>query len=728
MPTLRERMPTVKRILAVAFLPAVIIAVAVTVWSRPGPAWHYLRLHPALIVWAAVPVIVSVAWVAEGRARRAAAAEPKKHPRRARKPKPPLRPLHRTMYEWVGLILFQDSRVWRGVYLALTALAAWTALHQVPTNPFKAGRALFTVLGPAVWLVVLGWRLTMVDRRRAAVVHTLHGQAMAHLKYPPPNRARQRPGTEELLNPWVAIRIIDWETIDTPRRWWVASPHDLSTTDFDAWAEFEVNVSERVPHPQGWKIERDPLGRGATVVPANYPLTVLWEGQQHPDPMTFYLGPDLDRPAEDWVALTFGEVSPHALCTGATGSGKTSAAELILAQAATKPLPWGDGTLFAQCDIIDPKGPFAARWEGRPNVRVTSGARDYPLGDGSTVSGVIGMCMHAEDLNRDLDARQKWLDQFPGAAKWQDVDHQALADAGFQPHFLAADEFLDHTGKDPGNSETVEAENEARARLVYLFGRFVRKGRSLGYHVILIAQDATMTEVGGTLVRQLVVRIVMGNMDGYANRRMFNTTAIPPLPAERIDEKGTRRSIPGRVRIQNASGMPIVRCQVAYFGGPRNSETLDRLLPRASSSSPASPPALADSPVPALDAASVRAPIAPSTAPAEMVDSARGTPTRDGLNFDALADHATELVTLSQLASTAMLKRKLRVDTASAERVMDILEQRGVVSAPNGSADRVVLSTGPAQPAPAPPPPADPIGPVAGFPPPIVRPDNTPPF
>jgi S-DNA-T family DNA segregation ATPase FtsK/SpoIIIE len=75
-----------------------------------------------------------------------------------------------------------------------------------------------------------------------------------------------------------------------------------------------------------------------------------------------------------------------------------------------------------------------------------------------------------------------------------------------------------------------------------------------------------------------------------------------------------------------------------------------------------------------------------------MKAAASGGGVGDGGDDDPLTWEAADIVVTSRMGSTSLLQRRLKVGYARAGRIMDILEQKGLVGPPDGSKPREVLA------------------------------------
>lgn len=516
---------------------------------------------------------------------------------RNRLPKELLPPFRQASRDWMDLTLFLETPTRRITYAALLAVTVvLNIINPVGRDPqapltsigdlvqgwdaigISDPLTILAILSPFVLIITLAYCLRSRTGQRDENIKMIYNLASTHLNYP--IKQRVRPDERPFQNARTAVKVMKWANLTDPEVFWVSAPLTLDASDSEPWQKLQVNLEKRLLSKTGWHFDHDKTGRGATISPASYPMAVKWEGQQDPDPLTFLLGADLDNPGE-LLTFTFGETSPMACTVGATGSGKTSVVEAKIAQAATKPMPWSDpdDPIYASTVIIDPKGPFANRWEGRPNILAVNGTRDTVDENGDPISGIENMTRYMEYYVNEMHKRGKLIDDM-GITKWLDVPDDVKRRERMAPWFLVLDEYLDHTEQETGKSEQVDRDNTARQILVERAGKVARKGRSFGFHMMIIAQQADMTSVGKALMRQLVARTIMGNMDIWAYKSFFGTTDVPMLPTTRINDEGKRKGIPGRGRIQNSTGGEIQRLQAFWFGGDNNDESLNKFLPR----------------------------------------------------------------------------------------------------------------------------------------------------
>ena len=118
--------------------------------------------------------------------------------------------------------------------------------------------------------------------------------------------------------------------------------------------------------------------------------------------------------------------SNHALVVGATGAGKTTVIETVIAQVVLKTMPW-DRTLHGAAHLIDPKGTLASRWAGRPNIICSMGNSDGSNSDGDTISGFEVMAAHCDLIAEEHKRRNEILAKHPNCATWVDLPDEVKA-------------------------------------------------------------------------------------------------------------------------------------------------------------------------------------------------------------------------------------------------------------------------------------------------------------
>lgn len=437
---------------------------------------------------------------------------------------------------------------------------------------------------PLIYYAVSIYRTQSIINARQDAIGSVYAIARDTLGYPKANARTTTPRQAKLKNPHEAIEVKKWKALYDIDEFFAVAPEELSVEDVQKWDEFSVNLNAKLPRDEEWRTQRDPRGRGAKVGPANYPTGVLWDGEIDEDPLTFIIGQNLESGKKQY--LTLGEVSPHIAVSGGTSSGKTSLAEIIAAQVLLKPMPW-DPDLYGMVVIVDPKGPFARRWAGRPGVVAVNGQEDAaePDDDGNPITGPVVMASGLEWVEEEHRRRASVLARYKDVATWVHLPDDVKRREGFFPILVILDEYLDHTDIEAANGdERVEKENFARNVITRLTGWHARKYRNVGMHMVLIAQEVKMTAIGSALMRNLPVRAITGQMDGSQLRTMFgDRDDIPSLPSTRYtfeDGEKKAKTIPGRARIMNALGQDIEKIQISWFGGKTNSETLDKWLPR----------------------------------------------------------------------------------------------------------------------------------------------------
>jgi S-DNA-T family DNA segregation ATPase FtsK/SpoIIIE len=371
-------------------------------------------------------------------------------------------------------------------------------------------------------------------------------------------------------------------------------------------------------------------------------LMVSAEAQAAQHPLEVAIGKDI---AGRSVFLNLA-TTPHMLIAGATGAGKSSGINCIITSLLMRTTP--DQVRLI---LIDPKQVEMGQYQHLPHLLT------QPVTNPKKAANALGWAVKEMERRYDVLSRVGFRDITGYNSA---VDNGTFATPEYaespmdrMPYIVVVVDEL--------NDLMMVAARDVEESIT----RIAQKARAVGIHLIVATQRPSVNVITGVIKANVPARMA------FAVSSLTDSRVILDQPgAEKLVGKGDMLLLPGNSsvaqRIQGSFvGEEEVRQVVAFWRAQAST---------VSSTSVEAEPELSDS---------------------DLVTSSANA-------FSAGADddedavmmrQAMELVVRSQLGSTSMLQRKLKVGFARAGRIMDLLEQRGVVGPSEGSKAREVLMT-----------------------------------
>ncbi|HEV3131248.1 MAG TPA: DNA translocase FtsK 4TM domain-containing protein [Acidimicrobiales bacterium] len=375
-------------------------------------------------------------------------------------------------------------------------------------------------------------------------------------------------------------------------------------------------------------------------------------GAKHP--LEVALGRDIAGRA---VMVNLAEM-PHVLVSGATGSGKSSCINSVLTSILTRATP--DQVRLI---LVDPKRVELGQYNDLPHL-LTQVVVD-PKKAANALSWAVTEMERRYDLLAEVGMRD-----ITGYNAGFDDGHLAQFEEDYQYRMRGTETETD----DEGEGEDGEIEP-----------RFHR----LPFIVIVVDELNDLMMVAARDVEESVCRIAQ-----MARAVGIHLVLATQRPSVDVITGVIKANIPSRMAF-SVSSLADSRVILDQPGAERLIGMGDLLLLTASSSNPQrlQGPWVSEEEVRAVAAHWKRQRPMEVVAGIEEVVGKEGPRSGGEDGDDDLLDEAMELVVRSQLGSTSMLQRKLRVGFARAGRLMDLMERRGVVGPSEGSKARAVLMT-----------------------------------
>ena len=346
--------------------------------------------------------------------------------------------------------------------------------------------------------------------------------------------------------------------------------------------------------------------------------------------------------------------TPHLLIAGATGAGKSSCINAMVTSVLMRTTP--DQVRLI---LIDPKRVEMGQYEGVPHLLTA------PVTDPKKAPNALHWAVREMERRYDILSNCGFRD-IAGYNSAYDRDELPVINFGEEDSreherlpfiMVVVDELSDLM---------MVAARDVEDSIC----RLAQMARAVGIHLVVATQRPSVNVITGVIKANIPARLAFA-VSSLADSRVI----LDQQGAERLVGKGDMLLLgPSSSTPQRIQGAWVeekeVREVVATWKAQRDSNAEQKVE---------------HDPSDVVEPSVVKEPVVDITEDFSRPVSAASE------QDDELYEEARNLVVASQLGSTSMLQRKLRVGFARAGRLMDLLEESGVVGPSSGSKAREVL-------------------------------------
>ena len=346
--------------------------------------------------------------------------------------------------------------------------------------------------------------------------------------------------------------------------------------------------------------------------------------------------------------------TPHLLIAGATGAGKSSCINAMVTSVLMRTTP--DQVRLI---LIDPKRVEMGQYEGVPHLLTA------PVTDPKKAANALHWAVREMERRYDILSNCGFRD-ITGYNAAYDRDELPVMDFGEEDSreyerlpfiMVVVDELSDLM---------MVAARDVEDSIC----RLAQMARAVGIHLVVATQRPSVNVITGVIKANIPARLAFA-VSSLADSRVI----LDQQGAERLVGKGDMLLLgPSSSTPQRIQGAWVEESEVREVVATWKAQ-LDTTEEQPVNQGPSD---VLESPAPSEPVVDITEDFSRPTSVASEQD-------------DELYEEARNLVISSQLGSTSMLQRKLRVGFARAGRLMDLLEESGVVGPSSGSKAREVL-------------------------------------